>query len=230
MNAKSFQLNFKFDGDFVVNGRPLILTMDTSERAHLTTGLRVWDGGIVLAKYLERYVPQARHANGNRQLQGLELGAGTGVAGLSFALLGQSVVLSDVAGDQAAATQANITLNKVQVASARGNICFKVVDWRSLPERSSFGFFDIVFAGDVIWHESLVEPFVQALTWTASGPGVGEVLLSHKARDAESIHLFERLIAETPFVIERKVQTTEFLGGQWGHPQIDVYHLRPRRR
>eukprot|EP00434_Breviolum_minutum_P030044 symbB.v1.2.026566.t1/scaffold2665.1/size82975/3 len=50
MNPKSFQLIYNFKGDFKINGRPMILTVDPPDSAKLATGLRIWDGGIVLAK------------------------------------------------------------------------------------------------------------------------------------------------------------------------------------
>ncbi|CAE7764125.1 poglut2 [Symbiodinium sp. CCMP2456] len=52
-NAKSLMMAYNFKGDFQINGRPLILSVDPvdSERSHVATGLRAWDGGIVLAKY-----------------------------------------------------------------------------------------------------------------------------------------------------------------------------------
>ncbi|CAE7250934.1 unnamed protein product [Symbiodinium pilosum] len=64
-NAKSLMMAYNFKGDFRINGRPLILAVDPvdSERSHVATGLRAWDGGIVLAKYLEKVQPAARRLN-----------------------------------------------------------------------------------------------------------------------------------------------------------------------
>ena len=57
------------------------------EEAELGTGLITWDGAIVLAKYLEIHPDAVRNKNV------LELGAGTGVAGMAAALLGAKNVL-----------------------------------------------------------------------------------------------------------------------------------------
>jgi predicted nicotinamide N-methyase len=61
-------------------------------------GTTVWDASIVLAKYLERGMRKGElsrpKVSGKR---GLELGAGMGLAGLSLALLGADVTLTDVA-------------------------------------------------------------------------------------------------------------------------------------
>jgi len=229
VNPKALALKYRFNGDFCVHGRPVILSVDPvdSERSFLATGLRVWDGGIVLAKYLERYVPAVPRAPGRLQLRGLDLGCGTGVAGLSFALTGQYAVLSDLGDVQAVATQANIGQNMAHIAAAGGSACFHVLDWCKLPDRAPFGYFDIVFAGDVIWHETLVEPFMNAVAWSASGPGAGEILLSHKTRDAQSIIMFEAQASKLGFILEKKVPTEQVLGDD-GHPDVVVYHLRKR--
>merc|ERR1712130_195714 len=88
--------HLKFDGDFTVGGKPLFLVgLVKDERAQLETGLNVWDGGILLARYLESVtVPQMLRA-GKKQLRCLELRAGTGVGGLAFAILGQEAIISD---------------------------------------------------------------------------------------------------------------------------------------
>lgn len=177
--------------------------------------------------YLEYYAPAVQRAHGGRKLRGLELGAGTGVAGLSFAFLGHHVILSDIGELQASATKGNIVQNEASMSIHGGSAQYEDLDWRNLPaDRPRFGHFDIVFAGDVIWHETLVEPFVQAVSWCVTDPGVGEVLLSHKVRDEESMQLFEQLIGSAGLGIERKVSTDEVLGEEWGHPEVFMYHLR----
>lgn len=229
VTAKSLSLKYRFDGDFTAAGRPLLLTSDPadSERAHSATGLRVWDGGIVLARYLERYVPERLTAAGGRRLRALELGCGTGVAGLAFAFLGQEVALSDVGDLQRVATEANVARNQASIDSARGSVSYHAVDWKNLPNRESFGHFDVVFAGDVIWHETLVAPFMDALQWAVSGPGTGEILLSHKVRDEESVALFERHLQERGLLLTKKVPTEPLLDPD-GHPEVCIYHLRSK--
>lgn len=226
-NTKALGLSFTFRGDFKINGRPMMLTIDPvdSERSHLATGLRIWDGGIVLAKYLERLVPTLLQASNGGQLRALELGCGTGVAGISFAFMGQQVVLSDIGDCQKSITQANIDQNQDTLAAVGGKASFEFLDWNSLPDRQRFGHFDIIFASDVIWHETLVEPFVKALKWAFSGPGCREALLSHTVRDPESVALFQQLCPAAGFVIEKKVSSEAFLGND-GHPRVEVYHVR----
>jgi len=229
VNSKCLSMKYRFNGDFGIGGRPLVLTVDPidSERSYLKTGLRVWDGGIVLAKYLERYVPGLLQASRKTQIRGLDLGCGTGVAGISLALMGQQALLSDLGGLQAQATEANIAQNSGHIAAAGGSAAFEILDWEKLPSRERFGFFDVVFGADVIWHETLVGPFLNALAWAASGPGVGDILLSHKVRDEESVRMFEQQAAAAGMNVLRKVPSEEFIGDD-GHPDVFVYHLRAR--
>eukprot|EP00812_Abedinium_dasypus_P016084 NODE_977_length_1282_cov_527.972290.p1 GENE.NODE_977_length_1282_cov_527.972290~~NODE_977_length_1282_cov_527.972290.p1 ORF type:complete len:379 (-),score=53.29 NODE_977_length_1282_cov_527.972290:128-1264(-) len=226
-NPKCLSTQHTFDGDYRIDGRPLRLIVDpiNSDRACHVTGLRVWDGGLVLSKYLESYVPEVAQRMPGKRLRALDLGCGSGVAGLSVGLMGHDAILSDIAGVQADATQLNITQNQPELDKAGGTVVFEVIDWRSLPcDRERFGYLDLVFAADVIWHESFVAPFVAALGWAASGPGAGEVLLAHKTRDTESIEMFERLASEGGWVVKQKVDSIAAIGED-GHPLVKVYHI-----
>lgn len=91
--GRKFPLNFGA-GEFTVHGTPLF-TNESTYRADAgpdgATGLTVWDGSVVLAKYLE-----ATH----KSLQGkrvVELGAGTGIVGVTAAMLGADTYLTDLA-------------------------------------------------------------------------------------------------------------------------------------
>eukprot|EP00435_Cladocopium_sp_Y103_P027550 s1889_g6.t2 len=158
-------------------------------------------------------------------LRGIELGCGTGVAGFGLAFLGHQVLLTDIGAEQAAATQGNIAQNMQTLAATGGSAQYGHLDWRQLPERSQYGRFDLVLASDVIWHESLVEPFLQAVSWATSGPGAEEVILSHKARDQESIELFHKMLGPLGLALTSQVPSEQVLG-EHGHPDVQLYHLR----
>jgi predicted nicotinamide N-methyase len=217
-------VKLKMNGDFVVNGQPMFLQIEKSERSHSATGLNVWDGGICLAKYLERlFGPRAGVPGGGVGKRALELGCGTGVAGLSLSLLGYDTTLSDIGADQARATEANIAMNAQQMAACGGRACYKECDWRNLPPRESFGQFDLVVCSDVAWHESLCEPLVKAVAWAGSGPGFREFVMGHKVRDQESLTRFEQEMAKNGFMITKVLETKEVMG-EWGHPDVILYH------
>uniref|UniRef100_A0A0G4GHW1 Methyltransferase small domain-containing protein n=1 Tax=Chromera velia CCMP2878 TaxID=1169474 RepID=A0A0G4GHW1_9ALVE len=91
---------FQFEkGEFSVNGKPLFVSeipeaevRDASSQDDADTGRTTWDGSVVLALFLEAHQELVR---GTRVL---ELGAGTGLVGLSAAALGaEEVVLTDLA-------------------------------------------------------------------------------------------------------------------------------------
>lgn len=68
------------------------ITIQEEHQAELGTGLITWDGSVVLAKYMEFNVEQIRTKNI------LEVGAGTGVAGMAASVLGSNyVLLTDLA-------------------------------------------------------------------------------------------------------------------------------------
>merc|ERR1719235_2148837 len=54
-NSASLVLKLRADGHLKINGRPMLLKIDNSEKSHCATGLNVWDGGICLAKYVEKF-------------------------------------------------------------------------------------------------------------------------------------------------------------------------------
>eukprot|EP00903_Cladosiphon_okamuranus_P012218 g11458.t1 len=72
--------------------------LQAGEVTGLGTGATVWPAAHVLAKYLERRFPDAGVGEGRRGMEGLravDLGSGTGVAGIVAAALGADVFLTD---------------------------------------------------------------------------------------------------------------------------------------
>lgn len=171
-------MRFKFDGDFLIGGVPLLLNPDAPTKPTLETGHRVWDCGIILAKFIEK-------ALGGPECKGLrviELGCGAGVAGFAAALKGMAVTLTDTAamGERAAA---HIELNGEAVARRGGSIRFKVLDWRRLNEWEGNEAFDLVLASDCVWHTSLLEKFTRALLWACARNPSCRILFAHKIRE-----------------------------------------------
>lgn len=81
-------------GDFTVGDRQIYIGVVAN--SGLGTGLTVWDGAVVLSKFLETEANAGACRIAGRTV--LELGAGTGVVGLAAAALGaQRVILTDQA-------------------------------------------------------------------------------------------------------------------------------------
>eukprot|EP00668_Euglena_longa_P011739 GGOE01014155.1.p1 GENE.GGOE01014155.1~~GGOE01014155.1.p1 ORF type:complete len:238 (+),score=48.55 GGOE01014155.1:58-771(+) len=176
--SKILALAYKFDGDFLIDGQPLLLEPDAPTTPTKETGYRVWDCGIVLAKQIEAtYSPTAC-----RGLRVLELGCGTGVAGFSMALKGAAVTLTDKAA-VADRTAVNVERNRAAVAAVGGSVKFEVLDWNRLGDWQSTEQFDVILAADCVWHESHVEPFTRALQHVCRhGSAHVHALMAHKRR------------------------------------------------
>jgi predicted nicotinamide N-methyase len=133
------------------------------------TGLTTWDGGIVLAKYLERAPALVR---GRRVL---ELGAGTGAVGLAAAALGAtSVLLTDLPY-----VQANLDANVAALGLASASVA--VLDWTA-PLPPDLPPVDVVVAADVVWLDELLPPFLATLDALLARAEAPVALLAHQTR------------------------------------------------
>lgn len=91
----------------------------------------------------------------------LELGSGTGLAGIAAAAIFQnaSVVLTDL--DIALpALRHNVSLNSEWIPD---KVSVKECDWEKPPEDVLKGPYDCIIAADCVWLEQLVEPFVSTM-------------------------------------------------------------------
>lgn len=208
--------SYCFDGDFLIGGQPLFLSPSNST---------AWDGGVLLAKYLEQ---EFGPASSGRQLSCLDLGTGTGVAGLSFAMLGHRVLLSDVGDGVAEVVHGHIEQNHQVINAAGGLATYEEIDWKKLPQRDRFGTFDVVFAADVLYNCALPQYFVQALAWATTGSRECEVIVAHKMRtkcniacDLSTISEFEKLAKSHGLVVVRSTKPEI-----QGNSNVSMFHLR----
>lgn len=159
---------FLFDSDYSLEG---------------FTGFMVWEGSYALLDLLR---------SGEVPLEGrrvLELGAGTGILGLSAAALGAHALITDLASVVEGSLAPNVARNggggaapaggawpsAVAVGSRGGSARAAPLDW-TLPlgdarqtvagdPREA----DVVLAADTVWLLSLVDPFVSTLAAVLSG-------------------------------------------------------------
>lgn len=146
------------------------------------TGTVIWECGIVLAKYLD--AENRRSPNWLRRKRVLELGSGTGVAGLAACALGANVCLTDVA-EVLPLLQENVKLNERWL---EGEVRVRELDWEKTSLADSF---DIVLAADLVFAPRAVKPLVSLLASITTHDTV--VLWCHKHRhdDLDST-LFQR--------------------------------------
>ena len=186
------------------------------------TGLNVWDGSILLARYLEKNPVLVQ---GKRVL---ELGSGPGVVGIASALLGATeVVLTDL-NYALPLMRENVTWN-LDKAMSRGccRMECQLLDWYYPPSIQKFKFSksaagisqpDVILVADCVWVEYLVIPLVNAIKsildqchpWP-------KILVSYQRRGAGAHNLFmDRL--------EALFGTVEELGEQ-ALSKPDVMHI-----
>lgn len=153
--GRKFPLDFP-GGQFNIHGQPMILTEIAN--SGLGTGLNIWDGSIILAKFLES---KFRTLEGIRVM---EVGSGVGLVGLSAAYLGADVLLTDL--DYALQhTKTVIEKNRPYI---KGKAATAELDWFH-PESSNAtewldqGPIHLIVGADVVWVEELIPPLVKTL-------------------------------------------------------------------
>lgn len=181
------------------------------------TGGVMWDSGVVLAKLLEH----AADTHG-LQLRGkkcIELGAGCGLTGCVAALLGATVIMTDME-DRLRLLQKNVDENSHSLSKA-GSACVRELTWGDKLEREIVDPLpDFVVASDVIYNESVVPELLQTLR-ELTGPNT-TVLLSGELRNDAVLECFFKLALED-FLIGRVLEAN--LHPDFCSPRVATYVL-----
>ena len=162
-----------------------------ADQAHGDTGRTTWDGAVVLSKFLEH-----SRSSGVRGRHVVELGSGTGVAGLAAAALGaRRVHLTDLA--YRVAPLQRTAGETLALWGATEEVCRDVrvreLDWGD-PQWPQDEPIDIILAADVVWLAELVPLLVRALDALTITRPEAVVLLAHQTRSREVDALFFRLL------------------------------------
>ena len=196
----------RFDrGEFIIRGKPLIVRTARARTAGAQTdgdtGRSIWDGSVALAKFIEHCASDRADADSaavelvrqrglgragdRRRTAALELGAGTGIAGLAAAAVGMHyVALTDL---EYCLPTLRSNAEETVAASPAGafggsSIAVHALDWLRPSLEELGGPFTLVLGADVVWLEALVAPFVAtlALALRAERGTVG--VLAHQTR------------------------------------------------
>ncbi|ETV97919.1 hypothetical protein H310_09236 [Aphanomyces invadans] len=196
--SRSFGFAFE-RGEFRVHGVPLYI--GEVGNTGKGTGLTIWDGSVVLARYLEHVSLSVGHDDNVRGKRVLELGAGTGLVGLAASLCGAShVTLTDLAYALENLSR-NVELNRGAISPAA--VAVSELDWFA-PQSSSFtDGVDMVVGSDIVWVESLIEPLVQTIAVLLKGGRVkaSTMLLAHQTRCTASDAIFFQLVNDHGLVV-----------------------------
>ena len=92
----------------------------------------------------------------------LEIGCGAGLVGIAGLLAGLNVTFSDLVPEAVELAQHNAVLNGFVDAPAM------LVDWRCPPDRQ----FEVIFASDVLYSETLHEPLIELFDLMLAPGGV----------------------------------------------------------
>jgi len=207
-----------------IAGHPLLLdqSQDVGEgEAHtVQTAKRVWDCAVVLAKFLE-------HRNDLEPafLQGrtvVELGAGTGIAGIAAGYLGGEVTITDVAA-VVGALEHNAGLNPAAVArvSAAALDWLDARSWEKVRGRHPGGI-DVVLGADIVWVHELIGPMVRTMR-DLCGEGT-VVYFAYQSRSSRGDEVLFAALRENGFGWEKLPEAE--LHPEYRSAKIDIYVMR----
>ncbi|RWS06908.1 protein-lysine methyltransferase METTL21D-like protein [Dinothrombium tinctorium] len=169
-------------------------------------GVVVWDAALLLAKFLDYRAK--RFPNCFKGTHGLELGAGTGLCGITAALLGCNVLLTDLP-NLVPLLDENINRNKAIVSQCNGgNIFARSWHWADVDAIETVfadtGFhiksLDFVFISDCIYYEKGLQPLIATIKWLCKHckPTI-KIFLSYEEREehCKLIETFFKLISHS---------------------------------
>lgn len=143
-----------------------------------TTGLQVWDAGIVLLRFVALAPVAAVLATHPRVV---ELGSGTGVVGIGAAALGGDVVMTDLP-EVLPLLRHNVALNAEIVARAQGSLSVVELRWGVGAVPRELVDPELVLLSDCIFETAAATLLVETLEQLCTQPRT-TVLLANEQRE-----------------------------------------------
>jgi len=222
-------------GDLTFNGTPLYIheLEEYGMQPIISVGLSVWDGALVLAKFLESSKDFPHDFWKGKKV--LELGSGTGTVGLAIALLGGNVLLTDSIEVQCL-IEKNISLNMQGIQKNGGSAEVRVLNWNNGAKKytsydnisddsnvenqtnnetekdkwisqNSGKAFDFVVCSDVLFQPESIGPFVQTLVDLTTDWGRNTIVyLAHQSRYPNVDAKFQQELHSRFLVVEIPIE------------------------
>ena len=195
--GRLFDFNFA-EGDFRVGGKSIYVSAlqkrTTSEQVDADTGLTIWDGSVILAKYLEH----RGNLDGKRVLA---LGSGVGLVGISCGVLGAAVTMTDLDYVMDSLNH-NIDKNKASISS--GSLIGLPLDWTNWEGNAiTKQPFDIVLGADIVWLQSLIVPLCDLLKEISIVNRNCEILISYQSRSKMADHVLYNSLEQRSFKVSK---------------------------
>lgn len=158
-------------------------------------GGAVWTAGAALATYITKNAPPGRNPQSNgtvtlapwRGVNVLELGSGTGIAGIAAAVEGANVLLTDK-DDLKPLMAENIRLNRDQIEIGLAD--YEAFDWAAPPPNEvSKGSWDVVLGAELASSSTDVPLFVDTIASLLGPDGAAAgatAIYAHNPFDAQS--------------------------------------------
>jgi hypothetical protein len=182
------------------------------ERPGLEIGTIVWSGAELLCEYMA----ETFGANGLAGVHIVELGSGTGLAGIFAAALGAHVVLTDLE-NHAATLRENAQLNSEVIARAGGSVTVETLAWSAEAAGSFLQHgeqgqrqVNMIIGADIVYvqHDedslrNLVDTIEVLLAYPGSSPKL-PFLLSYRQR-AVGEEGFFKAIEDKQYSVQQKI-------------------------
>ncbi|KAK9904903.1 hypothetical protein WJX75_005147 [Coccomyxa subellipsoidea] len=201
----------------------------------LNLGTTVWDASIVLAKFLEKNARKGEFSRATvKGKRACELGAGPGLGGMAFALLGAEVLLTDLP-DIVPLIRKNVDANFTSAAlhsregpwgQQAGKVSVQELDWGNEAHIAQAGGpFAFVLAADCVYHEEHL--FALRQTIVSLTDMKSTVIIANELR-SESVQSKFMQLFEEKFTI-KKVPHSK-LDPEHRHSSILLYILKRRKQ
>jgi len=181
----------------------------------------IWDGALSLSKLFawNETMPQEELMAKIQGKKVLELGAGTGVVGLTLGRLGAEVTLTDNEPELVELMMANVHAN-----SLAGVVVAQHLDWEDAATYMTEPPFDVIVAADVLY-EGDGSHFAQALRahMPDGSSTVAYVANHHNAERCQAMLGFLKLMLRWGFCVDRLEDAQgRAVGSLWGCPGAEA--------